>query len=147
MTKSQNFLNTLISDVPEQIEQEETQPVTTALNYQIAVPAVAASGPPPPAAAPLPPVVHPPPPVAPPTQSPEPEEVLNFPEPPDTLLESDSDFEIEAQENQDPGEEVLPRVNTGGKQEEGTEFPFADFPDLLSIMANLRRSINKYLRG
>ena len=63
MTKSQNFLNTLISDVPEQIEQEETQPVTTALNYQIAVPAVAASGPPPPAAAPLPPVVHPPPPV------------------------------------------------------------------------------------
>ena len=122
--------HTFISDVPEQIEQEESQqPVTTTLNYQIAVPAVAAPRPVPPPAVPLPPVVHPPPAVAPPRQPPEPEELLDFPEPPEIFLESDSDFEIEAHENQDPAEEVKPMDNTGGMPEEGTEFPFADFPE------------------
>ena len=121
--------HTFISDVPEQIEQEESQhPVTTTLNYQIAVPAVAAPRPVPPPAVHLPPVVHPPPAVAPPRQPPEPEELLDFPEPPEMFLESDSDFEIEAHENQDPAE-VKPMDNTGGMQEEGTEFPFADFPE------------------
>ena len=120
--------HTFISDVPERIEQEETQPVTTTLNYQIAVPAVAAPRPVPPPAAPLPPAVHPPPPVAPPRQPPEPEELPNFPEPPNIVLESDSDFEMEAQENQDPGEEVQPMINTGGIHEE-TDFPFADFSE------------------
>ena len=95
---SRNFYprHTFISDDPEQIEQEESQPVTTTLNYQIAVPAVAAPGPVPPSAVPLPPpVAHPPPAVAPPRQPPETKELLNFPEPPEILLESDSDFEIE----------------------------------------------------
>ena len=115
--------HTFISDIPEQIEQEETQAVTTTLNYQIAVPAVAAPRPVPPPAAPLPPDVHPPPPVGPPRQPPEPEELHNFPETPNIVLESDSDFEIEAQENQDPVEEVQPMVNTVGIQEE-TDFSF-----------------------
>ena len=124
------LLDTLfISDVPEQIEQEESQqPVITTVNYQIAVPAVAAPRPVPPPPVTLPPVVHPPPAVAPPRQPPEPEELLDFPEPPEILLESDSDFGIEGHENQDPAE-VKPMDNTGGMQEEGTEFPFADFPE------------------
>ena len=79
--------HTFISDVPEQIEQEESQQPVTTLNYQIAVPAVAAPRPVPPPAVPLPPVVHAPPAVAPPRQPPEPEELLDFPEPPEIFLE------------------------------------------------------------
>ena len=73
--------HTFINDVPEQIEEEGTQSVTTTLNNDIAIaaPAVAALGPEPPPAVPLPPVVHPPPTVAPPRQPPEQEELPNFP--------------------------------------------------------------------
>ena len=107
------------------------------------MPAVAAPGPVPPPAAPLPPAVHPPPPVAPPRLPPEPEELPNFPEPPNIVLESDRDFEIEAQENQDPGEVHL-MVNTGGIQEE-TDFPFADFPEPFEHHGQ-RPMINQHIR-